>query len=397
MTRIVLPILLLTALLITPGAAYADEPDVDLLHEEFAALAGGGPAWDEADYVTGDPGTVDRDYRYVNHITSRSNYTKGRRGILVIGRRDTVRAVEPFNSVPERLDGYADAVNRYAELFPDVKIYCMPVPTSAAYYIPDAAMPAGGDATRPAMLHLFDRLDPRVQPVDIYPTLGDRADRAIYSRTDHHWAPLGAWYAAAAFAQVAGVPFAPAEAYDTCRVEGYVGTMAGFARSEAVRRSPEVFEYYTPKRDDYETTYIIYNLDKARVNVTSESEPAPGSFFKTTARGSATYLVFMGGDSRLTKVVTHGPEGRRLLILKDSFGNAVPGYLFDSFEQIHVADCRYFTPDIVEYITSNGITDILFVNNMAHIVNPRTAARYLEYLTRHTANASADDEATATD
>lgn len=353
--------------------ASAQSSNVDMMHAEFAALA-------ENDSLPLST-TIDRDYIYTNTETAESPFIRGRRGILIIGKRDTARAVEPFSYAGERLNAYAAAVNRYAELFGDsVNIYCMPVPTSCAYYTPDKARIIGGEPTRRAMLQLFDALSPSVTAVDLYPVLGEHADEPIYSRTDHHWAPLGAAYAAERFAELAEVPFTPLEYYDTCRIEGYVGTMARFANSETIRRSPEVFEYYKPRRNDYSTTYVVYTLDKKRLNVISESEPVPGSFFKDTARGSSSYLVFMGGDSRLTKVDTNAPSGRRLLILKDSFGNAIPGYLFDSFGQIHVADCRYFTPNIRDYIAANGITDILFVNNMAHVITPRTAESYLRYL-----------------
>lgn len=325
-------------------------------------------------------GFPDPDYTYVNTLTAKSTYRKGRRGILAVGRGREMRAIEPFNAAPERLEAYAGAVAEYGSLFGDsIRVYCMPVPTSAAYYSPEAARHTGS-AIRPAMLNLFEAVGTGVTPVDIYPVLGRHAAEPIYSRTDHHWAPQGAYWAARAFANVAGVPFATAESYDTCRIEGFVGTMARFSRITAISRAPETFEYYMPKRDDYSAEYVVYTLDGTRRNVVSQSEPEPGTLFKTNAKGSSSYLVFLGGDTRLTKVETGGPKGRRLLILKDSFGNPLAGYLLDSFEQIHVADCRYFTPNMIDYISANGITDILFVNNMSHIVNPATAASYHTYL-----------------
>ena len=40
------------------------------------------------------------------------------------------------------------------------------------------------------------------------------------------------------------------------------------------------------------------------------------------------------------------------------------GYLFGSFEEVHVVDGRYFTKNMKEYVRQNGITDILFCNNV---------------------------------
>lgn len=97
-------------------------------------------------------------------------------------------------------------------------------------------------------------------------------------------------------------------------------------------------------------------------------------------QGVATYSTFMGGDSKLTKIVTQNKNGRRLAILKDSFGNALPPFLFSSFEEIHVIDCRYFTPNIRDYIQGNGVTDILFANNVTHASSARTTDMYITYL-----------------
>ena len=51
---------------------------------------------------------------------------------------------------------------------------------------------------------------------------------------------------------------------------------------------------------------------------------------------------------------------RKLMIVKDSYGNAIPGYLFGSFEDIYVVDMRYFDSNLVNYIKSEGVTDLLF-------------------------------------
>ena len=64
----------------------------------------------------------------------------------------------------------------------------------------------------------------------------------------------------------------------------------------------------------------------------------------------------------------------------DSFGNALPGYLFYSFEEVHVIDSRYFTKNMVEYVKENQITDILFANNIFKAYSSGTYAKYIRYL-----------------
>ena len=76
------------------------------------------------------------------------------------------------------------------------------------------------------------------------------------------------------------------------------------------------------------------------------------------------YLTFMGSDSKLTRVVTGTPGNRRLLIIKDSYGNAIPGYLFFSFAEVHVVDFRYFNRNLKRYVADHNITDIAVAFNV---------------------------------
>jgi hypothetical protein len=94
------------------------------------------------------------------------------------------------------------------------------------------------------------------------------------------------------------------------------------------------------------------------------------------------YCTFMGGDSKITQVRTSTKNGRRVIILKDSFGNAIPGYLFFSFEEIHVIDNRYFTKNMVNYVRENKITDILFANNIFSAYSPKICNKYSAFLTQ---------------
>ena len=147
-----------------------------------------------------------------------------------------------------------------------------------------------------------------------------------------------------------------------------------------MKNAPEDFVYYTPTGVDYSTTYIRYTLGKHR-QVVGEKAPEEGNFFYQYEDGnSQAYMTFMHGDLNTTRVKTSTRNGRRLLILKDSYGNAIPAYLFHSFEEIHVVDCRYFLKNIVHYVHKNDITDILFANNAGHAYAPATQKSYNRYL-----------------
>lgn len=306
---------------------------------------------------------------------------KTRRGIIVAAHDSLVRAMEPFKGASDGGTWYAETVNKYDSLFGEnVRVYCMVIPTSVAYYCPDTAR-LWTNLEEPTINTIYGHLAERVVPIDVFNTLRHHTEEPIYSRTDHHWAPLGAYYAAQEFARVAQVPFRDLESYDTLVIRNYVGTMYRFSGDIRVMQSPEEFTYYIPRDVDIKTTYTVYTLDKRRTRVIAQSEPEEGSFFREYPDGSnSAYLTFMGGDTRLTSIETSTQGNRRLLILKDSYGNALPAYLFYSFNQIHVADCRYFTENICDYISRHQITDILFANNLGHAYNVKTSQNYLKYI-----------------
>lgn len=301
-------------------------------------------------------------------------------GIILVGTGENVRALMGFFGTERGGAKYAEVINQYGAVFgKSVRVWCMPIPTSTEFYCPEEA----ARFTRkqwPVFNSIFSNLSNGVRPVDIYSVLAEHADEPIYLRTDHHWAPLGAYYAARRFAQLAGVPFKDLSTYEEHVVHHFVGSMYGYTHNLAVKKAPEDFVYHIPTGVEYTTTYVNYTLDED-YHVISESKPFKGKYFGAFKDGSgAAYSTFMGGDRKLTRVETSVRNGRRLLVFKDSFGNPVPGYLFHSFEEVHVADFRYFTKDVVSYVDENRITDILFANNITNTCVNYMYSRYRKFL-----------------
>lgn len=301
-------------------------------------------------------------------------------GIIIIGKGDSVRAVEPFRGLEQRGINYAEAANRYKKTFGNrVNVYCMVIPTAVALYCPEEAQEWTKDEWA-AIDNVYSHLRNGVKAIDLAETLKAHAEEEIYARTDHHWAALGAYYAAQQFAEIADVPFADLSTYQRHAIHNYVGTMYRFSKDVAVKNAPEDFVWFVPQNVTYTTSYIKYKLGRNK-QVVSESEPTDGNFFYEYEDGnSAAYMTFMHGDLNTTTVKTSTRNGRRLLILKDSYGNALPSFLFHSFEEIHVVDCRYFLRNIARYVNEHAISDILFANNAGHAHTEATYKAYHRYL-----------------
>jgi len=319
---------------------------------------------------------------YHNDITANENAKIANAGIIVVGTGDKVRALMAYGGGSKGGTSYAGAANRYKEAFgAKVNVYCMVIPTAAEYYCPEKARKCT-NRQLPTIKNIHAHLRPDVKAVDIYTILGEHASEDIYLRTDHHWAPLGAYYAAYQFAKVAGVPFKDLTHYDRKVVRNYVGSMYGYSKDAAIKNAPEDFVYYVPRGVQYTTTYINYTINE-HYQVTGEQKPQKSAFFFRFRDGhSGAYCTFMGGDTKITQVRTSTKNGRRVMILKDSFGNAIPGYLFFSFEEVHVVDARYFTKNMADYVRENKITDILFANNIFNAYSGSVCRKYIHYLTQ---------------
>ena len=245
---------------------------------------------------------------------------------------------------------YADALNSLqSTVGSSVKIYSMPAPLSSQFYVPSNAADYSNDQ-QACMDKVHEKLDDRIVYVDACPELQKHTEEEIYCRTDHHWQALGAYYACKVFAKAAGVPYLDLEKDFTKGVnEGYVGTMYAYSEDSRILNDPEDFTYYAPNVE-----YDAYYYDTA-FNYKFKEDIL---FYNFT--GSSSYLMFIDGDENVVKINTKVHNGRKLLVIKDSYGNAEIPFLVGSFEQVYVADMRYFERNLPNFIKSQGITDVLF-------------------------------------
>jgi len=256
----------------------------------------------------------------------------------------------------------------------------MVIPTAIEFYCPDQAKSCT-NSQRATINNIFSHLNKDVRAVNVYTPLSKHVNEPIYLRTDHHWAPLGAYYAAQEFARIAHVPFKILSNYERRVVHRFVGSMYGYAQDISIKNAPEDFVFYVPKNLKYTTEYEDYKLDKS-YRIIGKPTLRKGQFFVHYRDGNAgAYCTFMGGDARIATITTSVKNKRHLLILKDSFGNALPGYLFFSFEKIQVVDTRYFPKNMKKFVHDNKIFKILrtirFFNDYTTILSV-----YISYICR---------------
>ena len=250
---------------------------------------------------------------------------------------------------------YAEVISRYKKtLGDDINVYNMVVPTSVEFYLPHK-FSLYSTSQKEAIDHIYDSYTADVIPIDAYSEIAKHTDEYIYLRTDHHWSQRGAYYAYKAFCEKLGLDCPDIDKdYEVCTKQNFVGSLYGYTNDVTLKNSPEVFTYYKPTREYHTYYYKPENLSPVGESV----------LFHEYAEGGHCYGVFMGTDSIHTKIVTGLDTGRKIAVFKESYGNAFIPFLVDNFDEVYVIDIRYFGTNAVQYIRDNGITDVLFIDNI---------------------------------
>lgn len=274
-------------------------------------------------------------------------------GIIVVKTNGHYRAMEMFGGATG--NAYVDALNSLrGKLDSNIKMYSVIAPLASEYYTPSDYSDRTADQ-KAFIDDVAERLDNGIVYVDIDSALAQHVNENIYCRTDHHWMPLGAFYAAEEFAKKAGVDFKALDTFTPKTIEDFVGTMYAFTDGDInIKNDPEDFTYYVP--DNYAQCDFDFYDTSFNFDYTSKN------YFKEVGNPqSNAYLTFFGGDEQIVKIRSNVKNGRKLLVVKDSYGNAFPSNLMNSFEEIYIVDMRYFNLNLVNFVNTLGITDVAFV------------------------------------
>ena len=249
---------------------------------------------------------------------------------------------------------YAQMINSYKQTFPDINFYNMSIPLASAFYIPPNMKNEFPDQHK-LITNIGDNLDGSIANIDVYAALAPHLSEYLYSRTDHHWQPLGAYYAAQAFIKETGLPFADLSTYSKFVKENYCGSNYLYSNNlAAFKQYPDTFTYYKPKNS--------YTLNRYNGYFNFETK---SDLFFDSIQGSGCYCTILGCDDRIFEIKTDVNNGRVLVVIKDSYGNALIPFFVGSFEKIYVVDMRYTYIKMTDLFKKVGATDVLFGQSLS--------------------------------
>ena len=255
---------------------------------------------------------------------------------------------------------YARIVNKIADRVgaSGTRVFNAAFPTASEFYAPKAYYT---DYTL-AFTKIYNALDGNVTPVNTVKPLMEHAGEKIYFNTDHHWTQRGAYYAYHEFIRAAGDTIAPLSTFETSHVEGYLGSLLGFTQGtegyDMLVQNPDLLERFLPAVE-YEGK--IYS-DQAMQDHTAD--------VKAVDLGINSYLTFLDGDQPLEVFKTSVKNGKKLAIVKDSYGNAFATWALNNFEELYIIDPRKFngfggntgTFDLAAFCADNKIQTLLIAS-----------------------------------
>lgn len=263
------------------------------------------------------------------------------------------RGFELFSGSPGMGKKYAETINMFNRLkLPGLKVYNLVIPNGFEFEVTERYK----DLVRPAkdaINAIFAAEDPDIIKVNPVDELRRHRTEYLYFHTDHHWTSLGAYYAYRTFCSSAG--FTPVSLTNIpSKVKpGFLGFFYRLTRSSILKNNPDSVRYYI--FPDSVNFYIGSN---------SIGYWSPSHMYAEQASGDNSYSVFLQGDLPICKMETQHKNGRRIVLVKESYGNAFAPFLINNYEKVIVVDQRSYKGDFVAMLKAEGITDLLFINNI---------------------------------
>lgn len=278
------------------------------------------------------------------------------------------------------ITSYAQAVNAIADtLGSEVQTISMPVPNSAEFYTKNEYHT--GSTSQLAMVEkVRDNLSSGVTYVDAYTELAKHTDEYIYFRTDHHWTHLGAYYAYTALCKTLGYEAATLDQFETGQWDNFVGSMytyiSNYPQASVLKNNPDTVYYWKP--------YV--NCTTKYYSNTGLTDPITmGTICVVREEVDNKYLTFMGGDHPVTIVETEA-NGPCILVIKESYGNALISWLTSHYSKIILIDPReYFSInsdiDLAAFAQEQGVDQCLVIN-YPMMLNSESYVKLLNKLTQ---------------
>ncbi len=262
-------------------------------------------------------------------------------------------AYEQFFGNDDMAENYADVMSTIRNSLDDsIKIYNVLVPTHCGVTLPDKFKDTVSSQEDYLNKITSSYSADGIIPVNTYNTLMQHRDEYLYFNTDHHWTGRAAYYAYADFCKTASVDAIPLESMTAKKIEGYWGSLADSDVDGLNNLKEDYVEYFTVDKD---IDTMLYDDEG--------NELYEYGLIHGYAEGVNAYGVFLGGDQPLIVSKNSDGNGKKIAVVKESYGNAFCPFIAYTYSETHMIDSRYAEFNLNQYLADNEIDEVIFINN----------------------------------
>ncbi len=252
----------------------------------------------------------------------------------------------------EDLRDKVDEINSFFSNMRNVNMFFMLVPNSVKV-LEDKLPPYAPVADELIYMdRIKESIDEDINFVDLYDALYDNKDDYIYYKTDHHWTTKGAYIGYGNLMKDMGIVPHSEDYFNIEKVtDSFYGSL--YSKSGFRNIEPDSIELYIPKKDEV-----------LKVEYMEEEKTSNSIYNMDSLNKKDKYMVFLGGNHPFIRIKTNIDNGKKLLIVKDSYANSLIPFLTGHFSEIYVVDPRYYDKDLKVLVEDEDIQDILILYNV---------------------------------
>ena len=263
------------------------------------------------------------------------------------------RGFELFSGGQSMGKQYAEVINMYNRLkIPGLKVYNLIIPNGFEFEVTEKYK----DKVKPnkkAINDIFAAEDADINKINPIDEIRKHRSEYIYFNTDHHWTSLGAYYAYRSFCAVAGMTPVSLDNIPSKVKPGFLGLFYRLTKSSILKNNPDSVRYYL-----FPDSVNFY------IGASTIGYWARSHMYAEQVSGENSYSVFLQGDLPICKMETQHKNGRKIALVKESYGNAFAPFLTNNYEKVIVVDQRSYKGDFVAMLKAEGINELLFINNI---------------------------------
>lgn len=255
----------------------------------------------------------------------------------------------------DNIDNVIKSINNFTEKV-DIDVYFMLIPNSISIYadkLPDNAITYN---QYEIIDYFYQKLEDNIIKIDTRESLLKNKSRYIYFKTDHHMTSLGSLIAYNEFKKISDSNILLEADYTKKNISNeFLGTLDSKAQIPNQEKDKiEIYENY-------------YNTNMESVYY--DGEYSDSIYNKEYLKKKDKYSYFLNSNNAQVIINTKNKNGKKLLVIKDSYAHIMAQFMCNDYEQIVLIDPRYYRASISKYINENDFSQVLFVYNVSNIIN----------------------------